>query len=111
MKHRRLLYLFAILGAGLGVFGDVCGTEAAKGRAPVLLCIVGTLAWACCFPVWYFMSRWSGGGFTKPAALWTVAGTIIGGAVIAYYREPESPAKRALLVVILIAGIAREIVP
>lgn len=57
------------------------------------------------------MSSATRGGFARPAALWTVAGAVMSALVMTLYAESESPAKRALLVVVFVSAVARELLP
>lgn len=107
---RARLYLLAFVGAALSTFGDAMGTESARGHRPLLADVLGTVAWALCYPVWRAMSRASGGSFVQPAAAWTVVAAILGVAIAIFYREPESGARRVLFVAVVACAVAREIV-
>jgi len=105
-----IIYLLALLGAGLSTLGDVCGTESARGSHPRLYDVLGTLAWAGCYPVWRAMSARSGGSFAQPAATWTIVGAVLALSVALFYREAESTLSKILFAVILCAGALRALV-
>lgn len=104
------LYLLAALGAALGVVGDVLGTAAARGYRPALSLTLSALCWAGCAPIWFLLSKHTGGGFNRPGALWGMVGAVMWAAVsLSPWAEPEPAYKRVLVLTIMTIVIAREV--
>lgn len=65
------VYALAAVGVAIGVVGDVACVQAARGSSPLLL-ILAAVLFGLSSPVWYAMSRATGGGYVEPGVAWAV---------------------------------------
>jgi len=81
-------WIYGVIGAGLGVFGDfiILSSYKDKAHATVKLTL-GVVAWMFCAPAWYFLIRETHGKYAPGAVAWTTSGALMGIALALALRE------------------------
>ncbi len=102
------LLLLGFLGAGLSSAADVVLVKAVKYPQQTLwMVLVGSVLLGLGGPIWYAMSRLSGGKYVEPAIAWTMASTITVIVAVTICDGSQSPRQWIGFALILVGALVR----
>jgi hypothetical protein len=102
------LLLLGLLGAISGSGADVLCVKAVKfPQHAWWMVVLAALMFSTSAPIWYAMSRLSGGQYVRPAIVWTLASTITVIAAVTICDGHQSPRQWAGFALILIGALVR----
>lgn len=100
------LWFLAFLGSTLSWLGDVLVVQAARDGRPSGM-FLPVLLFAAAAPVWYLMSKLSGGSFVAPAIAWNVLASVLSLGAVLYFDGHQSPRQWAGLGLLFLGLLVR----
>lgn len=102
------LLLLGLFGAVTGSAADVICVKAVKyPQQAWWMVALAALMFATSAPIWYAMSRVSGGQYVRPAIAWTIASTVTVIIAVTICDGHQSPRQWAGFALILIGALVR----
>ena len=100
------LWLLALVGASLTWIADVlCVTAARNGE--LWLVAFSAILFASGAPIWFYMSRMSGGSLVVPALCWNAVAMVLSLVAVITMEHDQSPRQWAGLAIVFIGMLVR----